>query len=444
MPNPATKPRCLDSLLSARRLSKRLPDRSRVVKDGGSEAEWPGGSAHVFQPSEAAHILEIAAFDDDVGGDDLIGTCSFNLIDLPDADGARIEKWVQLEDGDKMKVGEVLLELYWTIREAEGQEDGEGETSGMPVEAVPPTATPVNTLYPLENEPAGKTRGGMTLAQATAYCARIPDCCGMWFVKETGQCEPFKKWNPNGIFIPMVGAGLYQLRELPEDLTCSAPIVASRLDNSESVCFYSSFPLSETITHVYAEVTFSHPTKTDMANDGFFGLTNHNDTQPLNDMSKYGAWGFKDDKDSEALRQDGKASGDIPKKNQDGRGFSGGDQLGLLVDQKRRHVQFYRNGEVVEGAEVRGWEQGEKMWLAACVPSSEWTATWTFRAGYAACNAQVTEDQLELLRKESSEWHVPQEDVIQVHEDSSDEEDECVHSVESPIDFSTNCTLVPQ
>jgi len=44
-------------------------------------------------------------------------------------------------------------------------------------------------------------------------------------------------------------------------------------------------------------------------------------------------------------------------------------------------VELYRNGEKVEGAVAAGFSGDYPMWLAACVPDDEWTATWTFPNG---------------------------------------------------------------
>ena len=69
-----------------------------------------------------------------------------------------------------------------------------------------------------------------------------------------------------------------------------------------------------------------------MANDGFFGLTNHQDTFGMNDISKYGAWGFKDDTTKETSSRWQCLGNDCSERHRPR--ISGGDRLGLLVDQR--------------------------------------------------------------------------------------------------------------
>jgi hypothetical protein len=405
--------------------------RTPQLDDAGSAPKWSGGSAHVFTPSEAATDLDVSVFDDDVGSDDLIGKCSFDLQSFGEEDGARADIWLDLKGAKGKKSGSVLLELFWTVQSKSDDDDDDDDDGAE--EAPPPEARKLGDGYPQQHESIGPTRLGMTLEQATAYCARIPNCCGMWFEQETGRCEAMSIWNPHGTFVPMSGRGaFFQIKELPEVLY-GPPIIATSMVGSDSVCFHSTLPLPNELPHLYAEVTFSHPTKEDgdMVNDGFFGLTNHDDTYGLHDISKNGAWGFRDDRDNEAVRIDGKASGEISP-NAKGRGFSGGDRLGLLVDQPKCRVQFFRNGEMIDGAVAGGWEPGERMWLAACVPSRDWNAKWTFKAGYMPCAKGSTASSLsqlfEAAHQGQEEWEIPEADIKEVELDSDEEDEMCVHS----------------
>jgi hypothetical protein len=399
--------------------------RTPTIDDGGSAPKWPGSSAHIFTPGEEAHSLDVFVFDEQIGQDDLIGKCRFDLASFPEGDGARTEEWKNLEDANGKKAGAIFLELFWTVRSKEQQQqDDDGDEEE---EADPPAATKISDGYPLQHERIGSARDGMTLAQATAYCARMPNCHGMWFEEETGKCEAISIWNPHGTFVPMPCGEFFQIKELP-DVLYGPAIVATSLADTESVCFHSTLPLPNS-DQLYAEVTFSHsshPTTTDMGNGGFLGLTNHDDTFELNLISENGAWGFRDDKTTEAIRINGEGSGMISP-NAIGRGFSGGDRLGLLVDQRKRRLQLFRNGELIEGAESGGWELGERMWLAACIPSREWTAKWTFKQGYMPCKEDSTTSGLGLLseaaHQREEEWQVAEADIKAMEPDSDEDEE---------------------
>lgn len=83
-------------------------------------------------------------------------------------------------------------------------------------------------------------------------------------------------------------------------------------------------------------------------------MTNHDKPYILNDLSKNGAWGFKDDRDSEGIREKGKGKGTITA-NEHGRGYSSGETLGLLINLKEGSAELFRNGEKVEGAIAKGF-----------------------------------------------------------------------------------------
>ena len=167
----------------------------------------------------------------------------------------------------------------------------------------------------------------MTLAQATTYCAGLQDCCGFWFVEESGKCvslfspfsrislaslsflsfclrcEPMATWDPSpsNFALPVFGGAFYKVKELPEGANrARQPMNGFSRTDSESICFFSDLPLQvhkqsavacdlfsiklrcshknwlhfeaiacvsrPEIKHAYAEVTFSHPTKEDMGN----------------------------------------------------------------------------------------------------------------------------------------------------------------------------------
>lgn len=367
---------------------------SEKIDDAGDAVKWGGGSSHVFQASaEELDTLEVRVMDDDaMGRDELIGKLDYKLDDLledPDRDQQLDEVWLPLETEKGKDAGKILLQLTW---------------APLAEEVDPPTpTTKISNMKPEEGsyEPsAGGVLDGMTLEQAAAYCARLPGCHGMWFTKEVNEdtpsrCEPLDRWDNSSLTHKPEHAGaLYQIRGGEME-----PIAAKSRVDSQSICFFSSAPLpaeGQGQTHLYAEVTFTRvdgdPEKKDMANDGFFGLTNHDTPQRLNDLAKRGAWGFKDDRTKEGIRVGGSGKGQIPL-NEDGRGYSAEDQLGLLIDLDHATVQLYRNGQLVEGAVSSGWDRTQRMWLAACVPSAEWIANWSFPKGFVPCEPVSLDDE---------------------------------------------------
>ena len=138
----------------------------------------------------------------------------------------------------------------------------------------------------------------------------------------------------------------------------------------------------------YVEVTFTsyrgsganHQGAESLRSKGFVGVTSHTTPHWGNELSKKnGAWGFRDDDDNDGLRVNGKSNGKIRPLNQHGRSYSAGDRVGLLIDMDQKIMQLYRNGEPIQGAIVSGFPQ--MVWLAMCVPSSEWDASMTFLTG---------------------------------------------------------------
>ena len=70
-------------------------------------------------------------------------------------------------------------------------------------------------------------------------------------------------------------------------------------------------------------------------------MTEHTTPHSSNQLSKTrGAWGFRDDKDNDALRVDGRPKGRIRPLNAHGRSYGPGDRVGLLVDMDKGTLQF--------------------------------------------------------------------------------------------------------
>ena len=67
------------------------------------------------------------------------------------------------------------------------------------------------------------------------------------------------------------------------------------------------------------------------------------------------------------------------------------------------------------------------MWLAAGVPSCEWTAKWTFKEGYKPCKEGSTASALSLLyeaaHQKNEEWEIPEADIKEMELDSDDDDE---------------------
>jgi hypothetical protein len=98
-------------------------------------------------------------------------------------------------------------------------------------------------------------------------------------------------------------------------------------------------------------------------------------------VTKFGVpfWGLRGDKDSDALRVQGKGKGKVGR-DSNGYAISGGDRIGMLADMDGCSLTFFRNGEPIERAVVQGFPKGDDMRIAATTVGSEATITLAFPA----------------------------------------------------------------
>jgi hypothetical protein len=168
---------------------------------------------------------------------------------------------------------------------------------------------------------------------------------------------------------------------LPADMAAWATWVVQtnrERENSSTICLFGANTLPNAGTY-YVEATFNNfdSSEHSIANQGFVGLADHSTYEESNYLSKMkGAWGFRDDKDKDALRVDGKGKGRIRPLNEHGRSFGAGDHVGLMIDMDQKIMKFYRNGTMIKGAVVQGFNG--QLRLAACVPDSRWTVSLSF------------------------------------------------------------------
>jgi hypothetical protein len=144
-------------------------------------------------------------------------------------------------------------------------------------------------------------------------------------------------------------------------------------------CVWSEDTLPSTGCH-YWEVTMNYPGKSkgdSMGNCYMVGVTNHTRKDISGVYNESGTWGLSDYGDSDALRVNGSAKGSVPN-NSSGKAYGSGDRVGVLADMdaRPRTLQFFRDGQRLDGAVVAGFPEGVR--IAAVPYNSNVTATLAF------------------------------------------------------------------
>ena len=91
--------------------------RTSTIEGGGSDPRWKGGQGETLSfdgvDANSLPVLHVTVFDEDKGGDDLIGQCYISLDELKTSDEEFVDVWKELttETGDR---GRLRLVLQWT------------------------------------------------------------------------------------------------------------------------------------------------------------------------------------------------------------------------------------------------------------------------------------------------------------------------------------------
>ena len=146
-------------------------------------------------------------------------------------------------------------------------------------------------------------------------------------------------------------------------------MIAEATARKDTMVVFSKDPLPATGTH-YVEITLEGGAGPFFPNHCFVGVTalrpgSANTSKRLS--KRPASYGFRDDSDDDALRVDGRGRGSIRPLNGDGRTYSLGETLGLLIDMDAGSITLYwRDGVLLEGVVSTGFK-GATVWFGASV-----------------------------------------------------------------------------
>ena len=90
--------------------------RTSTIESGGSDPRWKGGQGETLAfdgvDAKSLPVLHVSVFDEDKGGDDLIGQCYVSLDELTTSDADFVDVWKELAT-EKGARGRLRVVLQW-------------------------------------------------------------------------------------------------------------------------------------------------------------------------------------------------------------------------------------------------------------------------------------------------------------------------------------------
>ena len=90
--------------------------RTSTIEGGGSDPRWKGGQGETLSfdgvDANSLPVLHVTVFDEDKGGDDLIGQCYISLDELKTSDEEFVDVWKELTTETRDR-GRLRLVLQW-------------------------------------------------------------------------------------------------------------------------------------------------------------------------------------------------------------------------------------------------------------------------------------------------------------------------------------------
>ena len=90
--------------------------RTSTIEGGGSDPRWKGGQGETLSfdgvDPNSLPVLQVSVFDEDKGGDDLIGQCYVSLDELTASDEEFVDVWKDLTT-EKGPRGRLRVVLQW-------------------------------------------------------------------------------------------------------------------------------------------------------------------------------------------------------------------------------------------------------------------------------------------------------------------------------------------
>ena len=174
------------------------------------------------------------------------------------------------------------------------------------------------------------------------------------------RLRPRKGQLPAGAFVTVWSGAIKH-----ENIVLDGDLVARNTgDSGEGV--WSAAPLPSTGQHFW-EVTFTKPGKAKGAYMGgcyLVGVQGKNVTPEKAAMyNQPGVWALSDSKwEKFQLRTDGQGVGNAPR-NAEGASYGYSERVGVLADMdaRPRTLQFFRDGQRLEGAVVSGFPEGARL-----------------------------------------------------------------------------------